>query len=81
MLHLVAGYTHAMTTPSAARIGPSTTVNQVLELQPEAGAVLNDYGLDTCCGGALTLAESCADAAVDLTAVLTDLGVTSELTE
>lgn len=70
-----------MTISSAARIGPNTTVNEVLELQPDAGAVLNDHGLDTCCGGSLTLAESCADAAVDLGALLAELGATPALAE
>ncbi len=59
-------------------IGPTTTVNDLLAILPEASALLSDHGLDTCCGGGLTLAESCTDAGIDLSAVLADLTTLGE---
>lgn len=34
------------------------TVNEVLVAAPQAVGVLNRFGIDTCCGGTLTLAEA-----------------------
>ncbi len=51
-------------------IGPSTTVNEVLQVLPEASGLLSDLGLDTCCGGGLSLQEACGDAGLDLASVL-----------
>ena len=34
------------------------TVNQVIAERPEALHVFRDYGIDACCGGALTVAEA-----------------------
>lgn len=61
-----------------AAIGPTTTVNDVLEILPDATGLLADRGLDTCCGGALTLEESCSDAGIDLGVLLEDLAALSE---
>jgi iron-sulfur cluster repair protein YtfE (RIC family) len=36
----------------------TASVNDVLRRAPLAGAVFNRYGIDTCCGGALTLAQA-----------------------
>lgn len=58
-------------TPSA--LEPSTTVNDVLRLVPEASGLLLERGVDTCCGGSATLAEACDDAELDLDALLAEL--------
>lgn len=63
-----------MTVDPHTDIGPDTTVNDLLVILPEASALLSDHGLDTCCGGSLTLAESCSDAGIDVNTVLTELG-------
>lgn len=62
-----------MSAPTAKTIGPSTTVNDVLDVLPEASGLLNDLGLDTCCGGGLSLQEACGDAGLDLGSVLGQL--------
>ncbi len=36
------------------------TVNEVLRLAPQAAGILNRLGIDTCCGGSLTLTEAVA---------------------
>jgi regulator of cell morphogenesis and NO signaling len=38
----------------------TTTLNEAIRLHPESLAVFKEYGLDTCCGGAATLAEAAA---------------------
>ena len=34
------------------------TINEITQRHPVALAVLRDHGIDTCCGGALPLAEA-----------------------
>ncbi|MDZ7706811.1 MAG: DUF542 domain-containing protein [Trueperaceae bacterium] len=60
------------TTPSTA-LEPTTTVNDVLRLVPEASGLLLERGIDTCCGGSATLAEACDDADLDVAALLDEL--------
>lgn len=36
----------------------SMTVNEALSAAPETSAIFNRLGVDTCCGGTLTLAEA-----------------------
>jgi iron-sulfur cluster repair protein YtfE (RIC family) len=55
-----------------------TTVNQLLERDPELGATLNALGIDTCCGGGLTLREAAQAAGVPLATVLRALGIEEE---
>lgn len=56
-----------------ASVDASTTVNDLLNLIPTASGLLSDRGLDTCCGGSLTLAESCEDAGVELSTLLGEI--------
>lgn len=60
------------TTPSSA-VQPTTTVNDVLRLVPDASGLLLDRGIDTCCGGGASLAEACEDADLDVDALLAEL--------
>lgn len=60
-------------TTQTAPIDASTTVNDLLKLVPAASGLLSDRGLDTCCGGSLTLEESCEDAGVELGSLLTEI--------
>lgn len=62
-----------MSTTTTDAIDPSTTVNEVLQVLPEASGLLSDLGLDTCCGGGLSLQEACGDAGLDLGSVLGQL--------
>jgi len=45
-----------MTSPVA--IDPLESVNDLVRRLPDALPVLNAFGLDTCCGGALSLADA-----------------------
>lgn len=48
------------------RIDPSLSVNETLRRWPAAVMALNAFGVDTCCGGAASLAQAAADADVPL---------------
>jgi regulator of cell morphogenesis and NO signaling len=59
-----------MTSPS---IPAALTVNELLREMPAAAAVLNRLGIDTCCGGLLSLAEAAASAGLPLARLLAAL--------
>ena len=42
----------------------SLSVNEIIRRIPASIAVLNAYGIDTCCGGEISLAESAKDIGV-----------------
>lgn len=46
------------------------TVNDLLRETPAAAAVLNRLGIDTCCGGSLSLAEAAASVGLPLARLL-----------
>ena len=46
------------------------SVNELLRRVPRSVAVLNAFGVDTCCGGALTLEEAAIEANVPPTELL-----------
>jgi regulator of cell morphogenesis and NO signaling len=39
-------------------ISETMTLNDAIRLHPRSVAVFNEYGLDSCCGGAATIAEA-----------------------
>ena len=51
----------------------TTTVNDLLRRAPWSGAVLNRFGVDTCCGGALSLKETARATSVRLESLLAAL--------
>jgi iron-sulfur cluster repair protein YtfE (RIC family) len=57
-------------------IDPSWTVHELLRLIPESGASLQRVGIDTCCGGSLTLAQAAASAGTSVEAIARDLSET-----
>jgi regulator of cell morphogenesis and NO signaling len=68
---------HANPAPLAASPAApdaSWTVNQLLLERPAAAAVLNAFGVDSCCGGARSLAEAAAEAGIEPTTLLAALG-------
>lgn len=52
---------------------PSTTLNELIARRPEAHPVLAAHGMDTCCGGAKTLAEAADAHGVGLEVLLAEL--------
>lgn len=54
-------------------IGSETTIAQVLKQAPELRPVLHAHGIDTCCGGSLTLSQAADVRDLDLSALLAEL--------
>ena len=49
------------------------TLGAIVTERPSTARILERYGLDYCCGGGRTLAEACADAGLDPTALVAAL--------
>ena len=52
------------------RIDAAWTVNELLHRHPDKVSVLHSFGIDACCGGALSLEEAARRHGVELVAVL-----------
>lgn len=52
---------------------PALSVNDLLRESPAAAAVLNRFGIDTCCGGSLSLADAAASVGLPLPELLAAL--------
>jgi hypothetical protein len=53
------------------------TVEDVARRSPRAAEILRGFGIDTCCGGRLTLSQAAASAGVPVETVLKALGAGS----
>jgi regulator of cell morphogenesis and NO signaling len=51
----------------------TSTLGEIASRDVRAGAILDRYGLDYCCGGTRSLADGCARRGVDLARVVSDL--------
>jgi regulator of cell morphogenesis and NO signaling len=51
----------------------TATLGDIVSRDARAGAILDRYGLDYCCGGARSLAEGCAQRGLDVRRVVDDL--------
>jgi iron-sulfur cluster repair protein YtfE (RIC family) len=60
------------------RIDPDTTVNDVVRLYPGTIPLFNEYGIDTCCGGGVSLAVAAQRDNVELSELLGRLRQASE---
>jgi iron-sulfur cluster repair protein YtfE (RIC family) len=54
-------------------LDPSLSVNEILRRHPEAVSVLNSHGIDTCCGGALSLRAAALEARADPRAMIREI--------
>ena len=52
-----------------SRIDPARTINEILARHPATIAVINAFGIDTCCGGGVTLETAARDNGLDLATV------------
>ena len=59
-------------------IEPAMTVNEVVRLYPATIELLNEYGIDTCCGGGVPLDVAVQQHDVDLAELLERLRRVSE---
>lgn len=58
---------------TTAPIDPDLSVNEVIRRWPAAIGPLNEFGIDTCCGGAASLRDAATDAGVPLATLTTTL--------
>ena len=56
--------------PATPAIDPAWSVNELLRRYPATASVLNEFGIDSCCGGGSSLAEAARDGQLDLAALL-----------
>ena len=70
--------THHTSTPPAQPINPEATLNEIVAQHPQTLPVLQRFGLDTCCGGALPLHVAVQHHELNLDDVLSALERTSE---
>ena len=61
-----------------ARITADDTVNDALLRLPATGRVFNAFGIDSCCGGAATIAQAATDADIPLDVLLDALELAAE---
>lgn len=54
----------------ATQITAATTVNEIVRLYPATIPVFNEFGIDSCCGGAASLAVAAERDGADLRALL-----------
>jgi regulator of cell morphogenesis and NO signaling len=59
-------------------IDPTLTIGEIVRRYPTTLAAFNAHGLDTCCGGALPLAEAAERHGLDLAGFLTALARAAE---
>jgi iron-sulfur cluster repair protein YtfE (RIC family) len=52
------------------QLAPTLTINEIVARYPEAIAVFDRFGFDTCCGGGITVDEAARRDGVDASAVL-----------
>jgi regulator of cell morphogenesis and NO signaling len=55
---------------TALAVTPDETVGAIGARAPEALAILRRFGIDTCCGGSLTVAQAAASAGVPVATIL-----------
>lgn len=60
-------------------IDPALSVNDVLRRWPLAARTLNAYGIDTCCGGALSLHDAAREVGIGVDALIA--AITNDATE
>jgi iron-sulfur cluster repair protein YtfE (RIC family) len=66
------GCGHAAATAEVvgAAIAPGDTIDMVVKRVPGVVAVLREMGIDTCCGGNLTLVQAAASAGIPAARIL-----------
>lgn len=52
------------------KIDGNMTINDVIKAYPSTLATFKAFGIDSCCGGANTLARACHEKSIDLAAFL-----------
>ncbi|MDH3974735.1 MAG: DUF542 domain-containing protein [Deltaproteobacteria bacterium] len=56
-----------------AKINKEMTINDVIKAFPATLPVFNDFGIDSCCGGARTLEQAANEGGIDVEVFLSAL--------
>lgn len=59
--------------PNTVELDPALTINEIIARHPETIPVFNRFGMDTCCGGGVTVDESARRDGLDAGAVVAEL--------
>ena len=59
--------------PTTEQLDLSLTINEIVARFPELITVFNQFGIDTCCGGGVRVAEAARRHGLDLDGVVTAL--------
>lgn len=54
-------------------LDPELSINEIIRRWPSTMGTLNEFGIDTCCGGAASLREAAREAGVPLASLTTAL--------
>ena len=57
------------------RIDPALAVNDVLRRWPVAVRTLNAYGIDTCCGGSLSLEQAAGEVGISVDVLIAAISI------
>lgn len=55
------------------QLDPSLTINEIVARNPETIAVFNRFGMDTCCGGGVSVVDAARRDGLDLDQILAAL--------
>ena len=72
-MHLIQIQTNATNTRFDPQRVTITPIMVLIAAHPELQPILDGFGLDTCCGGHLTVTEACGEQGLDAAAVATAL--------
>jgi iron-sulfur cluster repair protein YtfE (RIC family) len=59
--------------PDTQQLDLSLTINDIVARYPETIAIFNRFGMDTCCGGAVTVEEAARRDGIDAAEVIAAL--------
>lgn len=55
------------------QLDPAQTINEIVARHPESIAVFNRFGMDTCCGGGVSVEEAARRDGLDVDQILSAL--------
>ena len=55
------------------QLDPSLTINEIVSRHPETISVFNRFGMDTCCGGSVSVEDAARRDGLDLDQILAAL--------
>ncbi|HTJ24235.1 MAG TPA: DUF542 domain-containing protein [Gemmatimonadaceae bacterium] len=60
------------------QLDPAQTINEIVARHPETIAIFNRFGMDTCCGGGVSVEEAARRDGLDVAQILSALREATE---